>query len=44
MHGGYGYLNDFRIEQYLRDLRVHQMLGGTNEIMKLVASRQFLSQ
>jgi alkylation response protein AidB-like acyl-CoA dehydrogenase len=33
MHGGYGYLQDYPIERILRDLRVHQILEGTNEIM-----------
>lgn len=33
MHGGYGYLRDYPIERFLRDLRVHQILEGTNEIM-----------
>lgn len=42
LHGGYGYLRDFPIERYLRDLRVHQILEGTNEIMRLIVSRQLL--
>ncbi|WP_342642203.1 acyl-CoA dehydrogenase family protein [Rhodoligotrophos ferricapiens] len=42
LHGGYGYLRDFGIERYLRDLRVHQILEGTNEIMRLVISRKLL--
>lgn len=33
MHGGYGYLKEYPIERYLRDLRVHQILEGTNEVM-----------
>ena len=33
IHGGYGYLQDYPIERFLRDLRVHQILEGTNEIM-----------
>jgi alkylation response protein AidB-like acyl-CoA dehydrogenase len=33
MHGGYGYLKEYPVEKYLRDLRVHQILEGTNEIM-----------
>ncbi len=44
MHGGYGYLKDYPIEKYVRDLRVHQILEGTNEIMRLIISRQVLSQ
>jgi alkylation response protein AidB-like acyl-CoA dehydrogenase len=39
LHGGYGYLKDFPIERYLRDLRVHQILEGTNEVMRLIIGR-----
>jgi len=42
MHGGYGYLRDFPIERYLRDLRVHQILEGTNEIMRMIIARDML--
>ncbi|HSM39183.1 MAG TPA: acyl-CoA dehydrogenase family protein [Afifellaceae bacterium] len=42
MHGGYGYLRDFPFERYLRDLRVHQILEGTNEIMRVIVSRNLL--
>lgn len=42
MHGGYGYLYDYKIQQYLRDARVHQILEGTNEVMRLIVSRQIL--
>ncbi|MBC6416754.1 MAG: acyl-CoA dehydrogenase family protein [Rhodospirillales bacterium] len=42
LHGGYGYLKDFPIERYLRDLRVHQILEGTNEIMQVIVARQLL--
>ena len=42
MHGGYGYLRDHPIERVLRDLRVHQILEGTNEIMRVIISRQLL--
>lgn len=42
LHGGYGYLNDYPIERVVRDLRVHQILEGTNEIMKLIVSRRLL--
>jgi len=42
LHGGYGYLMDYPIERVLRDLRVHQILEGTNEIMRLVIARRLL--
>ncbi|MFP4451502.1 MAG: acyl-CoA dehydrogenase family protein [Rhodosalinus sp.] len=42
LHGGYGYLADYGIEKIVRDLRVHQILEGTNEIMRLIVSRQML--
>ena len=42
LHGGYGYLKDFPIERYLRDLRVHRILEGTNEIMRLIIARRLL--
>ncbi|HTT80234.1 MAG TPA: acyl-CoA dehydrogenase family protein, partial [Stellaceae bacterium] len=44
LHGGYGYLKDFGIERYLRDVRVHQILEGTNEIMRLIIARRLLRQ
>mgnify|MGYP003627118872 CR=1 FL=1 len=44
LHGGYGYLKDFPIERYLRDLRVHQILEGTNEIMRVLIARDVLRQ
>lgn len=40
LHGGYGYIREYAIEKFLRDLRVHQILEGTNEIMRLIISRQ----
>lgn len=43
LHGGYGYIKEYPIERYLRDLRVHQILEGTNEIMRVVISRRILS-
>ena len=42
LHGGYGYLADYGIEKLVRDLRVHQILEGTNEIMRLIISRHML--
>ncbi|MCG6858685.1 MAG: isobutyryl-CoA dehydrogenase [Salaquimonas sp.] len=44
LHGGYGYLADFGIEKIVRDLRVHQILEGTNEIMRVIISRQMLAE
>ena len=40
IHGGYGYLKDFPLERLVRDLRVHQILEGTNEIMRVIISRK----
>ncbi len=42
LHGGYGYLGDYGIEKLVRDLRVHQILEGTNEIMRLIVARDML--
>ena len=44
LHGGYGYLRDYQIERYVRDLRVHQILEGTNEVMRLIIARDLLSE
>lgn len=44
MHGGYGYLKDFPAERHVRDLRVHQILEGTNEIMRVIVSREMFRQ
>ena len=43
LHGGYGYLADYGIEKIVRDLRVHQILEGTNEIMRLIVARSLLA-
>jgi alkylation response protein AidB-like acyl-CoA dehydrogenase len=42
LHGGYGYLRDLPVERFLRDLRVHQILEGTNEIMRVIIARRLL--
>ncbi len=44
IHGGYGYLADFGIEKIVRDLRVHQILEGTNEIMRMITARTLLAE
>ena len=44
LFGGYGYLKDFPIERYLRDVRVHQILEGTNEIMRVIIARRLLGE
>ncbi|NBD28996.1 MAG: acyl-CoA dehydrogenase [Alphaproteobacteria bacterium] len=44
LHGGYGYLADYGIEKIVRDLRVHQILEGTNEIMRLIVARNLIDQ
>ena len=44
LHGGYGYLSEYGIEKIVRDLRVHQILEGTNEIMRLIVSRHLLEE
>ena len=42
LHGGYGYLADYEVERIVRDLRVHRILEGTNEIMRVIVSREML--
>jgi hypothetical protein len=44
LHGGYGYIREYPIERIFRDLRVHQILEGTNEIMRVIIARKLLSQ
>jgi alkylation response protein AidB-like acyl-CoA dehydrogenase len=44
LHGGYGYLSDYGIEKIVRDLRVHQILEGTNEIMRLIVARSLVGR
>jgi hypothetical protein len=43
LHGGNGYIREYPLERYLRDVRVHQILEGTNEIMRVIISRQMLN-
>ncbi|ELX4162980.1 acyl-CoA dehydrogenase family protein [Vibrio vulnificus] len=44
LHGGYGYIKEYPLERFFRDVRVHQILEGTNEIMRLIVARRLLSQ
>jgi alkylation response protein AidB-like acyl-CoA dehydrogenase len=44
LHGGYGYLKDYPLEQIVRDLRVHQILEGTNQIMRMIVGRSLTRQ
>lgn len=44
LHGGYGYLNDYPLERWVRDTRVHQILEGTNEIMRVIIARHLLAR
>ncbi len=44
LHGGYGYLQDYPVERFWRDLRVHSILEGTNQIMRLIVGRDLLRQ
>ncbi|CAB1347976.1 unnamed protein product [Coregonus sp. 'balchen'] len=44
MHGGYGYLKDYAVQQFVRDIRVHQILEGTNEVMRMIIARSLLSE
>jgi hypothetical protein len=44
LHGGYGYIKEYPLERHFRDVRVHQILEGTNEIMRLIIGRRILSE
>ena len=44
IHGGYGYIREYPLERHVRDVRVHQILEGTNEIMRLIISRRLLDE
>nr|WP_319552321.1 acyl-CoA dehydrogenase family protein [uncultured Vibrio sp.] len=44
IHGGYGYIKEYPVERHFRDIRVHQILEGTNEIMRLIISRRLLTE
>lgn len=44
LHGGYGYIKEYPLERHFRDVRVHQILEGTNEIMRLIIGRRLLDQ
>ncbi|XP_066518663.1 isobutyryl-CoA dehydrogenase, mitochondrial isoform X1 [Hoplias malabaricus] len=44
MHGGYGYLKDYAVQQFVRDIRVHQILEGTNEVMRMIIARSLLTE
>ncbi|MES1202829.1 MAG: acyl-CoA dehydrogenase family protein, partial [Pseudomonadota bacterium] len=44
IHGGYGYLADYEVERIVRDLRAHQIIEGTNEIMRLIIARQMMER
>lgn len=44
IHGGYGYINEYPLERHVRDTRVHQILEGTNEVMRLIIARRVLSE
>jgi len=43
LHGGYGYLADYQVERYVRDTRVHEILEGTNQIMRHIVGRSLVA-
>lgn len=43
LHGGYGYIKEYPLERHFRDVRVHQILEGTNEIMRVIIGRRLLA-
>jgi len=43
IHGGYGYMQEYPLERHIRDTRVHQILEGTNEIMRVITARRLLA-
>jgi alkylation response protein AidB-like acyl-CoA dehydrogenase len=44
IHGGYGYIKEYPLERHVRDVRVHQILEGTNEIMRVIIGRRILAE
>jgi alkylation response protein AidB-like acyl-CoA dehydrogenase len=44
IHGGYGYIREYPLERHVRDTRVHQILEGTNEIMRVIVARRVLME
>ena len=44
IHGGYGYIKEYPLERYVRDVRAHQILEGTNEIMRMIIGRRLLAE
>ena len=44
LFGGYGYIREYPLERYVRDVRVHQILEGTNEIMRVIVARRLLME
>ena len=43
IHGGYGYIKEYPLERHVRDVRVHQILEGTNEIMRVIIGRRLIA-